>query len=143
MTELVAVLTFGNKVATSMSGNLFPLHIPPTASQGRSPVETLLLEGLLACSFILASVLVVLSGFAFRRRKTRSALLLCGAFLTILGHSIVAIFMLEGIVSDVIHHLIEHALIIVQSMLVLAAIYYSRELKVELHSTEEPTKSKK
>ena len=103
------------------------LHIITSAR--RTPLETTLLECILACSFVLSSILLVLSGIAFIRRKTTSIFLLTAAFATLLGHSVITILMLEGFVSNVVHHLVEHALVFVQSGLVLAAIYYARTIE--------------
>jgi len=105
----------------------------------RTPLETSLLEVLLGSSFVLAGVLFALSIVAYFRRKRRSVLLLVLAFATILGHSLVAVLMLDGFVSNVVHHLVEHSLVIVQSVLVLAAIYYARTVeKRALDDDERP-----
>lgn len=83
----------------------------------------------LVAGFLTTAVLLVLSFVAYRRRRTRSTLLLVAAFGTLCVYSVTAVLMLDGIISDRAHHLVEHGLIVLQSLLLLAAVYYARTIE--------------
>lgn len=107
------------------SGDLRPHLVAP----GGPATHAALLELALVGTLLLAGVLVALSLVAFARRRTLSTLLIAAAFATVLGHALVAALMLGGVVSDPLHHLVEHVLVVVQSGLVLTAIYYARTIE--------------
>jgi len=87
------------------------------------------LDGLLAVGLLASGAVLALSLVAFWRRRTRSFLLVAAAFATLCAQSVVAILMLDGVLSDPVHHLIEHAFVVAQSVLVLAAVYYARTVE--------------
>ncbi|GGL68549.1 DUF7471 family protein [Halocalculus aciditolerans] len=95
---------------------------PPTAA-------TPLLNAVLLACLLLSGGVLVLSLVAYARRRTRSILLLVAAFAALCAHSLVAVLMLAGVVTESTHHLAEHTLVLVQSGLVLAAVYYARTVE--------------
>ncbi len=99
--------------------------------------DTPLLDLCLAAGFIATAVLLVLSVVAYHRRRTRSMLLLVAAFGTLCVYSLTAVLMLRGIISDRTHHLTEHGLIVLQSLLLLAAVYYARTVERNSVDSEE------
>lgn len=96
-----------------------------------------LLDVVLAASLLLGVPLLALSVVAYVRRPTRSILLLVGAFAALCGNSLVAVLMLAGVVSEAVHHLAEHALVFVESGLVLAAVYYARSVERRASGADE------
>ncbi|GGM75024.1 putative membrane protein YpjA [Halarchaeum rubridurum] len=90
---------------------------------------TPVLDGLLIGSLGLATLLFVLSLAAYTRRRTRSVLLLVASFGALFGYSLIAVLQVLGMVTEQTHHLVEHALVLVQSALVLAAVYYARTIE--------------
>ena len=88
-----------------------------------------LLAAVLTIGLLLSGALVLLAAAAYVRRPRRSTLLVALAFGTLFADTLVAVFMLEGLVSREVHHLVEHVLVVVLAVLVLAAVYYGRTVE--------------
>ena len=84
-----------------------------------------------------ASVTLAGLGVAvFHRRRTRSHLLIALALLAFASRAAIAALTFGGVISDVDHHVFEHVVDLVMAGLVLAAIYYAREIEREAGANE-------
>lgn len=86
-----------------------------------------MLAGVVILSALVSFPLAILGVLAYRRRRTRSYLLVAVAFLAFLFKSIVGLLTLVGVVSLGSHHLIEHGLDSVVAVLLIGAVYLARD----------------
>lgn len=82
-----------------------------------------------------AALLLGVAVAAFVRRRSRSYLLVAGAFAALFGRSVVAGVSLAGQLSPSTHHLVEHGMDVVLVALVVAAVYHARAVSREVSAS--------
>jgi peptidoglycan/LPS O-acetylase OafA/YrhL len=97
-----------------------PLHVG-TATGPSLPSITILTVAAAATALLLGVALA-----AFLQRRSRSYLLIVGAFAALFSRSAVAALSTMGYLSPASHHLLEHGLDVVLVALVVAAVYLAR-----------------
>lgn len=100
------------------------LHIG--MSQGSTLIGDIALPTVLAITGIVSLIVLGLAVVALTQRRSRSYLLITMALGTLAGRTLVGGLAMEGMVTVVFHHLLEHALDGVMAILLLAAVYYAR-----------------
>lgn len=93
--------------------------------------NNLAVTAVVALAGISSVVLASLGVAVFYRRQTRSHLLIALALLAFASRAGIAALSFNGMLSMVDHHVVEHALDIAMAGLVLAAIYYARQMERE------------
>lgn len=95
-------------------------------------LQSLAMDWTLVVVLVLAALgSAVLTGTAiavYVRRRARSHLLVALALATLLARTAVAGASFTGLISQDIHHVIEHSLDVVMAALVVAAVYYARSV---------------
>ncbi|WP_254282005.1 DUF7471 family protein [Haloarcula salina] len=94
------------------------------------------IAAVLLVSTLAGAALCGLAVVAYRRRRSRSYLLVVVALAALLARPLVALGSSAAMVSAETHHLIEHALDTVFVALVLAAVYYTRSVEKRLDEGE-------
>jgi hypothetical protein len=103
------------------------VHLHTTTDPG-----SLLLVLTVAAATVGAALLLGLAFAAFVRRRSRPYLLLLAALVALFGRSLVAGISVFGMVSPSLHHLLEHGFDVLLVALVVAAVYYAREVSPEV-----------
>ncbi|WP_254545897.1 DUF7471 family protein [Halomarina pelagica] len=96
------------------------MHADPSAD------AALAFAAVLTLAALGSAALLGLGVAAFRRRQSRSYLLVALALAALLARSVVAGLSITGHVSTTDHHLVEHALDALMVALVVGAVYYAR-----------------
>ncbi|MFC4356745.1 hypothetical protein ACFO0N_02150 [Halobium salinum] len=104
-----------------MPGVLIPCHAAATAN--------LPLLAALTLGGVGAVVVAGLGVAAWLQRGSRSYLLVALALSTLLARSGVAALTLGGVIPWESHHTLEHGLDVVMAALVIAAVYYARQVE--------------
>lgn len=85
----------------------------------------------LALAGAASAVLTGLALAAFARRRSRSYLLIALAIAALLARTVIAGGAITQFVSPPTHHLSEHVLDVAMAALVVAAVYYARQVETE------------
>ena len=93
--------------------------------------NSLVVTAIVTLAGISSVTLASLGVAVFYRRQTRSHLLIALALLAFASRAGIAALSFNGMLSTFDHHVIEHTLDIAMAGLVLAAIYYARQIERE------------
>ncbi|WP_435181397.1 DUF7471 family protein [Halorussus sp. AFM4] len=99
---------------------------------GTHEVTTVLVDpwllAMLALAGLITAVPAGLALASLARRRSRSYFLVALALFALFVRTVVAIASMMGALGHSAHHLLEHGLDVAMSTLVIAAVYYAREI---------------